>query len=57
MKRTLRLAFLAASFPLCMSLTGCLVAGYSSGSGWFIWPGSIVLTLAALVLFFLMRRR
>jgi hypothetical protein len=44
---------LAATLPL----TGCLVAGYSSGSGFFIWPGSILLTLIAIIFFVLMRRR
>jgi len=38
--------------------SGCVVAGgYSSGRGWFIWPGSIVGILIVLVLFFLLRRR
>jgi len=36
-------------------LSGCLVAGYSSGSGFWIWPGSLVIT-ALLILFFLLRR-
>lgn len=40
---------------LSSTLTGCLVAGYSSGGGWFVWPGSIVITLL-LVLFFFLRR-
>jgi hypothetical protein len=38
-------------------LSGCLVAGYSSGGGWFVWPGSLGLIVIALLLFFLMRRR
>jgi hypothetical protein len=41
---------------LCAGLSGCLVAGYSSGGGFWIWPGSIVLTLILLGLFFLTRR-
>jgi hypothetical protein len=42
----------AATLPL----TGCLVAGYSSGSGFWVWPGSIGITLILLLLFFLSRR-
>jgi len=42
---------LFAALPLC----GCLVAGYSSGSGFWVWPGSLVIT-ALLILFFLLRR-
>ena len=38
--------------------SGCVVAGgYSSGRGWFIWPGSIGILLVVLVLFLLLRRR
>jgi len=40
----------------CTSLTGCLVAGYSSGSGFWVWPGSIVITLVLILIWFLMRR-
>ena len=45
---------------LLLSSTGCIVVGgYSSDRGWYIWPGSIVLILIGLLLFFLMffRRR
>ncbi len=41
---------------LCCTLTGCLVAGYSSGGGFWVWPGSVVLTLLVL-LFLFMRGR
>lgn len=40
----------------CAYLTGCLVAGYSSGSGFWVWPGSIVITLVLIVIWLLMRR-
>lgn len=36
---------------------GCVVAGYSSGRGWFIWPGTLVILLVIAVLFLLSRRR
>ncbi|HEX9200312.1 MAG TPA: hypothetical protein VF865_12185 [Acidobacteriaceae bacterium] len=41
---------------MCLGLGGCLVAGYSSGTGWWVWPGSLVMTLVLLLLFFLSRR-
>jgi hypothetical protein len=38
--------------------SGCVVAGgYSSGSGWFIWPGTIGILLVVAVLFLLLKRR
>jgi hypothetical protein len=50
--------FIAAlgTLMVCASLSGCLVMGYSSGGGFWILPGSLVLT-ALLVLWFLMGRR
>jgi hypothetical protein len=47
---------LAAALLLCGTLTGCLVAGYSSGGGWFIWPGGLGLLVIVAVVIFLMRR-
>jgi hypothetical protein len=44
---------LAATF----TLSGCLVAGYSSSGGGFIWPGGFGLIVVLLLFFFLMRRR
>ena len=38
--------------------SGCVVAGgYSSGRGWFIWPGTLGILLVVAVLFLLFRRR
>lgn len=43
---------------LLLFSSGCVVAGgYSSGRGWFIWPGSIGILLVIAVLFLLLRRR
>ena len=37
---------------LLLPATGCIVAGgYSSGRGWFIWPGSFALIAIVVVLF------
>ena len=41
---------------VCVPLTGCLVAGYSSGSGVWVWPGSLVITLILVLIYFLSRR-
>ena len=46
----------AAALMFCGTLNGCLVAGYSAGEGWWVWPGSLVLTLILLLLFLLNRR-
>jgi hypothetical protein len=40
--------------PLC----GCvLVGGYKSGSGVFIWPGSLAVVVVVFLLMFVLRRR
>ncbi len=38
-------------------LTGCVAVGYSSGGGWFVWPGGLGLLVLVLLLLFLLRRR
>jgi hypothetical protein len=43
-------------FFLVLPLSGCLVAGVSSGGGWFIWPGSFGLLVVVLLIVFLFRR-
>ena len=51
---------IAIAWVLLLSSTGCIVVGgYSSGRGFWIWPGSIVLLLIGLLLFVMMifRRR
>ena len=57
MKRTAKAAsILGASFFLCAALSGCLVAGYSAGEGWWVWPGSVVVSLLLLLAWWLTRR-
>ncbi len=47
----------AVGFLLALTQSGCLVAGgYSSGGGWFIWPGSFGLLIIGLLLFLFLRR-
>ena len=50
------ITLLAASFAT-VELSGCLVAGYSSGGGWFLWPGSLGLLVIVVLIVFLVRRR
>lgn len=47
---------LAASC-LVLGLSGCLIVGYSSRGGAFIWPGGIGFIIMLLILFFLLRAR
>ena len=42
---------------LALSQTACVAGGYSSDGGFFLWPGSIVLTVVLVLLFLFMRRR
>jgi hypothetical protein len=46
----------AAGAAACVPLSGCLVVSYSSGSGWWVWPGSLVVTLLVALGWFLTRR-
>jgi hypothetical protein len=45
-----------AGMLLCAPLTGCLVAGYTSEGGWWVWPGSLAITLVLLLVLLLSRR-
>jgi hypothetical protein len=47
----------ALALLLALSQTACVVGGYSSEGGFFLWPGSIVLTVVLVLLFLFMRRR
>jgi hypothetical protein len=48
---------IVVALTLALSQTACLVGGYSSEGGFFLWPGSIVITVVLLVLVFLFMRR
>ena len=39
------------------ALSGCVAVGYTSGGGWFVWPGGLGLVLLLLLLFFVLRGR
>ena len=47
---------LAAGLLLALTQTGCLVAGYSTRGGGFIWPGGFGLVILVLLLLFFLRR-
>ena len=45
------------SFAVCSMLSGCLVAGYGTNTGGFVFPGGIgLLFLLGFILWFLLRR-
>ena len=46
-----------AVLAIAGSLNGCLAVGYTSGGGWFIWPGGLGLALLVLLVLLLLRRR
>jgi hypothetical protein len=46
-----------AALALALSQTACVVGGYSSDGGFFLWPGSLVVTVLLVLLFLYMRRR
>lgn len=51
-----RLAAAVGALPVMAGmLSGCLVAGYTAGRGWFVWPGGVGLVIMLLVLLFLLR--
>jgi hypothetical protein len=46
-----------ALFPLLLT-SGCvMVGGYSGGRGWFLWPGTLVISIVVAILFILFKRR
>lgn len=42
---------------ICLSQVSCVVVGYRSGGGWFVWPGALTLLVVVAVIFLLARRR
>ena len=45
------------TMALALTQTACVVGGYSSDGGFFLWPGSIVVTILLVLLFLFLRRR
>ncbi len=52
-----RVLWLALVACACLPLSGCIMVGYSSRGGWFLWPGGLGLIFIVLLLLFLLRRR
>ena len=40
-----------------LSQASCVVVGYRSDSGWFLWPGGLTILVVIAVVFLLLRRR
>jgi len=57
MKSPRKLVLLSATLLLSPTITGCLVVRYSTGAGWSIWPGSVLLTVILVGLMLLLNRR
>ena len=56
MKCILRAGSAIASLVGCAGLSGCLVLSYSSDNGLWIWPGSVIVTLGLVALWWFSRR-
>jgi Na+/proline symporter len=52
-----RICTLLASCIGAAGLAGCVAVGYSSGRGWFVWPGGLGLLIIVLIIVFVLRRR
>lgn len=46
-----------SALTLSLAQAGCVVVGYRSGGGWFVWPGGLGLLLLVVVVFLLLGRR
>lgn len=46
-----------SAFLVSLSQSSCVAVGYSSGGGWFIWPGGLGLLVLIIVVILLVRRR
>lgn len=52
------IAVLPALFLACTSLTGCVVVGYSTRTGFFFWQrGALITLVVVVVLWILLRKR
>ena len=53
-----RISILTLLLVLALSQPACIVAGgYSSGRGFYIWPGSLLSIIAIVVVLYLVLRR
>ena len=57
MKALRAMVLLVSGLGACSALSGCVMVGYSSGGGFFIWPGSIGLLVLLGILWLIFSRR
>lgn len=58
MKQSIRAALLMMSgLGACSALSGCVMLGYSSRGGFFLWPGGLGLLVLLGVLWLIFSRR
>ncbi|SEC09228.1 hypothetical protein SAMN05443244_2629 [Terriglobus roseus] len=58
MKRTLRsMVWAVCGLGACSALSGCVMVGYSSRSGFFFWPGGLGLLVLLGILWLIFSRR
>ena len=58
MKQSIRTTVLLISgLGACSALSGCVMMGYSSNGGFFIWPGGIGLLVLLGILWLIFSRR
>lgn len=51
-------SLLTFALALTLTQTGCVVVGgYSNEGGWYLWPGSLVISAVVIGLWLLWRRR
>jgi len=52
-----RSTLLFASLVAASTQWGCMVVGYSSRGGWFVWPGGLGLIVILVLLYLIFGRR
>lgn len=52
-----RMWWVACASALSLGSTGCVIGGYSSTGGGFIWPGGLGLVVVIVIIVLLLRRR
>jgi hypothetical protein len=52
-----KIMMVLGSWITVWGLSGCVAVGYSSGGGWFVWPGGLGLFLIVILAVFILRRR
>jgi len=53
----MKILLAAVTLLSVLTQSSCMAVGYSSGGGWFIWPGGLGLLVLIIVVVLLVRRR